>query len=791
MEWPAIFVLGILAVAVVLFITEKLRMDLVALLVLGTLAVTGMVTPEQALAGFSNPAVVTVWAMFILSAALVQTGVADVIGRTAMRFAGKGETRMVVTVMLTSAVLSAFMNNIGVAALMLPVVLQMGRQAGHPPSRLLMPLAYGSLLGGLTTLIGTPPNILVSEAISAQGGEPFGMFDFVPVGGAVMAGGILFIAIFGRRMLPRRDPARESATPGGNLPDQYALSERRAVLRIPEGARLAGRTLRESRLGRATGLNVYGILREGRVHLAPDAEEVLRTGDCLLVEGRIERLEDLRSWRQITVRRINPDESQLDELFSRDVGVVQVRVADGADLHGQTFGSADFRRRFGVLVLARLRGGDVRQFDMSDATIQSGDLLLIEGLRDKLEALDEFPQFEERKAMEARTVLERYQLRGNIFRLKIPQESVLSGRSLVETRLASALGVGVMARQRGGELTLLPDPHDPLAAGDRLYGRGRGEDIEVFRGLQELEFESEVPAETLETLEVGDTAPMEVMLSPRSKLVGRSLADLAFRDRYGLQVLAVLRGGNAVRSGLGQFVLRMGDALLLLGPASKRKLLCGNPDFLVLTDPERAAPDRRKGAVAAAIMAAVILPVIFGVLPIAISAVAGAALAILFGCITFDDAYRAIEWRSVFLIAGMLPLGVALESTGAAAMVAEGVVGVTSSFGPWGVLLGLYLMTAIATSIIPTAALVVLMSPIVFRTAAETGVSTEAMMMAIAVAASASFTSPISHPANILVMGPGGYRFIDYVKLGVPLTLMVLVIVLLVLPLVWPLVPAP
>ena len=787
MQWPAIFVLVILAVSVVLFVTEKLRMDLVALLVLGTLAVSGLVTPEQALAGFSNPAVVTVWAMFILRAALVQTGVADVIGRTAMRFAGRGETRMVITVMLTSAVLSAFMNNIGVAALMLPVVLQMGRQAGIPPSRLLMPLAYGSLLGGLTTLIGTPPNILVSEAVAAQGMRPFGMFDFVPVGGAVMLGGIAFIAFFGRRMLPRRDPARESAAPGGDLPEQYALSERRAVLRVPSGGHLAGRTLRDSRLGRATGLNVYGILRQGRVQLAPDAEEVLREGDCLLVEGRIERLEDLRAWRDIAVRPVHPDESRLDELFSRDVGVVQVRVAEGSDLEGQTFGGADVRRRFGVLVLARMRGDEVRQFDLSDATIQAGDLLLIEGLRDRLEALDAYPQFEQRRGVDAAEVLERYRLRDKIFRLRIPDDSVLPGRSLVETRLASALGLGVMALQRGSELTLLPDPHQPLAAGDRLYGRGRREDIEVFRGLQELEFESEVPAETLETLEAGDTAPMEVMLSPRTKLAGKTLAELAFRERYGLQVLAVLRGGTVVRSGLGQFVLHMGDALLLLGPAGKRKLLCENPDFLVLTEPDRAAPDRAMGMLAAGIMAAVILPVIFGLLPIAISAVAGAALAILFGCISFDAAYRAIEWRSVFLIAGMLPLGVALESTGAASLVAEGVVGVTSSFGPWGVLLGLYLVTATATMIIPTAALVVLMSPIVFRTAAETGVSSEAMMMAIAVAASASFTSPISHPANILVMGPGGYRFIDYVKVGVPLTLTVLLIVLLVLPLVWPL----
>lgn len=281
---------------------------------------------------------------------------------------------------------------------------------------------------------------------------------------------------------------------------------------------------------------------------------------------------------------------------------------------------------------------------------------------------------------------------------------------------------------------------------------------------------------------------MEAMLSPRTTLAGRTPRELHFRERYGLQVLAILREGTALRSDLRDLSLRFGDALLLLGPLEKRRLLSREPDFLVLTDADQEVADTRRAPLAVSIMALVLLPVLFGWISIAIAAVAGAAVMVATRCLTMQEAYRAIEWRAIFLIAGMLPLGAAMHDTGAAGLLADGLLRAVGFLGPWGVLLCLYLVTAAATMIIPTAALVVLMAPIVFRASAEVGLSPHAAMMAVAMAASASFTSPIAHPANILVMGPGGYRFIDYVKVGVPLTLVVLLVVLLVLPHFWPLV---
>jgi di/tricarboxylate transporter len=235
--------------------------------------------------------------------------------------------------------------------------------------------------------------------------------------------------------------------------------------------------------------------------------------------------------------------------------------------------------------------------------------------------------------------------------------------------------------------------------------------------------------------------------------------------------------------------LQFGDALLLLGPRSKLQLLGREPDFIVLTETAQEELRREKMSISMLIMSAILLPVILGWVPIYIAAVVGAALMVLFGCLTMEEAYRQIEWKAVFLIAGMLPLGTALDRTGAARLIAEGVVALVGPFGPQAVMLGMVVLTFAATCFVPTAALVVLMAPIVLSTTADVGMSPNALLMAVAMAASASFTTPISHPANILVMGPGGYRFTDYLKVGGLLTLVVLVVLVVVLPFFWPLVP--
>jgi len=232
--------------------------------------------------------------------------------------------------------------------------------------------------------------------------------------------------------------------------------------------------------------------------------------------------------------------------------------------------------------------------------------------------------------------------------------------------------------------------------------------------------------------------------------------------------------------------LYLGDALLLYGPHEKLKVLGSEPDFLVLTEEAQAALRLERAPWAVGIMAAVLLPVILGWAPISIAAVAGAVLMVLTGCLTMEEAYRHIEWKAVFLIAGMLPLGLAMEQTGTAHLLAQGLVGSLGSLGPMAVVVGLFLLGVAATQVMPSAAVAVLLSPMALNAAADLGVSPFPLVMTVAMAASASFLSPVAHPANLFIMGPGGYRFIDYIRVGLPLTLVVLVVLLLTLPIFWP-----
>jgi len=776
-------VLGILIVSFVLFVTEWIRMDVTALLVLGVLAVTGLVDPSQALSGFSNPAVVTVWAMFMLSAGLTQTGVANAIGRQVLKFAGTGETRIVAIIMITSGVLSAFMNNIGVAALMLPVVMDVARRTERPPSRLLMPLAFGCLLGGLTTLIGTPPNLLVSEALRANGEEPFELFDFAPVGGVVMLAGIAFVAVIARRWLPRRDPSRESSSGGPNVKGDYALQETTVEVRVRRGSPLVGKTLQQSRLGFATGLNVFAVFRGERVFTAPGGDFALQADDRLEVEGHLDRLEELRGWRELVIEQ---SDLGLESLVFDGVELTELQVAPNSDLIGKDLRQTDFRNRFGVIVLALRREGAVRLSGLAEVSLRAGDRLLAQGHRLRIEALRDCEEFETTTPESTTSLAQQYELQERLFAVRVPAESVLVGRSLKESRLGDALALAVLGIVRDGGAWLLPEPDEKLQAEDRLLVRGKLEDLDVFRGLQDLEIESG-STRGLQALESDEVGLVEATLSPRSRLVGKTLLQLEFRSRYGLQALAILREGQAHRSGLRDMELRFGDVLLLFGSRERAAMLTNEPDFIVLTQTLREVLRNEKAPLAVLILAAVLTPVLLGYLPIAIAAVGGATLMVLMRCLTMEEAYRSVEWNSIFLIAGMLPLGLAMQQTGAANLIAEGVLQVAGSLGPWGIIVGLYLVTAAATMVIPTAALVVLMAPIVLKASADMGISPQTSMMAMAIAASASFTSPISHPANLLVMGPGGYRFRDYVKIGVPLTLLVLIVTMLVLPLVWPL----
>ena len=777
-------VLSLLAVAIVFLVSEWIPMEVTALLALGAVALTGLVTPTQALAGFSNPAVITIWAVFILSGGLTRTGVANVIGRFVLRMAGDSQTFMVIVIMTTAGVMSAFMNNVAVAALMLPVVMDIARHTGSAPSRLLMPLAYGSLLGGLTTQIGTPPNILVTNALQDAGLKTYNFFDFTPIGLVIMFGGIAVMVFIGRYLLPQRDLAKESSR--ANKVDWASEDDSREQLfkvRIPAASNLINKTLADSRMGSVLGWNVIGITRNERTVLAPGPTDVLQSDDLLTVEGRIENLDDMKNWQQLIVEDKKID---ITTPYSEEIKIGEVRLPPVSQYIGKTLNVLGFRNKFGANVLAIHRNGSTKRTHLSDEPLQPNDRLLLAGQQERLEQLAEKSGFDQFRFVPRQELIDVFHLHERLMVMQVPPDSPLAGKTLKQSRLGDALGSRVLGIMRGDDPIVMPEPEEILLAGDRLAVEGRLRDFKELEELEKLQIERRSRPD-IQSLITDNVGVVEAILSPQTTLAGKTLRQLNFREKYGLNVLAIWRGGKAFRSDLRDMDLRFGDAILLLGPRGKLQLLGREPDFVVLTEMAQREVRLEKMNISILIMAAVLLPVIMGWVPIYIAAVIGAAVMVLCGCLTMEEAYRQIEWKAVFLIAGMLPLGTALDQTGAARMIAEGVVSLVGPFGPTAVLFGLVSLTFLATCFVPTAALVVLMAPIVLSTATTLGLAPHALLMGVAMAASASFMTPISHPANILVMGPGGYRFMDYIKVGGLLTLVVLLIIVFILPFFWPL----
>ncbi|MDH5621296.1 MAG: SLC13 family permease [Gammaproteobacteria bacterium] len=786
MTFEIALVLGILAISLILFISEVIRMDLVALLVLGALAITGLVNADEAFAGFSNSAVITVWAMFILSEGLTRTGIADIIGRQVMRIGGKREMTLIFVIMVTGAVLSAFMNNIGVAALMLPVVVEVARRTRIPASRLLMPLAYSTLLGGLMTLIGTPPNLLISESLVLAGYKPFALFDFTPLGGAVMLIGVAFVAFVGRFLLPRIRTKQGKHVSQRSLRSRYKLQERTFMMHVPIDSVLVGKTLAESRIGASTGLIILSLLRQGRTETLPGRQTVIRGGDGLLVQGRIDQFRELRRWSDLIIER---ESSVLKSMVASKLAYASVVVTPESPLVGELIRHADFRTRFDIAVVGILRKGNYRLTNLAYVPIRAGDQILVQGEADAVAKLDKRPDFQDVTVYTPDELQKTYRADERMFVVRVPKNSGLVEETLEKSRLADVFDFRVNAIFRGGELRIMPRGDEILLGGDLLLIEGQQSDLDVLRGLQELEIDTEVSG-NLGSLESERLTLMDATLDPRSTLAGRTVGEMNFRERYGIELAGIWREGETIGTELADERLQIGDALLLLGPRDRLQLLSSDSDFLVLTQLGQEPPETRKAPLAALIMAAVVGSVMAGYAPISIAAVIGGTIMVLTGCLNMEQAYRAIDWRAIFLIAGMLPLGTAMQDTGAAVYLANLVMDLLGDAGPWPVIMGLYILTAMATMIVPTAALVVLMSPIVLSAMGEMGLQPETAMMAVAMAASASFTSPISHPANILVMGPGGYRFVDYLKVGVPLTIVVFVTVMVLLPILWPLVPA-
>lgn len=586
--------LTIILAALILFATEKLRVDVVALLVLISVGILGLIPRDELFSGFSNSAVITVWAVYMVSGAMFKTGVADTMGRAILKVAGYTEAALVGTVMLTVGVISAFMNNVGAVAMLLPAVVGISRQTKVPVSKLLIPLAFASLLGGKMTLIGTPANILATGILAERGLATFSFFEFTPIGLIVLATGTLYMVLIGRHLLPVREGARGKEA-------AYRLRDYVTEVRVSPASSLSGNTLLESRLGQDYDLTVLAIQREN---------------------------------------------------------------GDKPALH-------------------------------RDTQIRSGDLLVVES----------------------------------------------SASELMTAR--QALGLTTEAEHKLN----------------------------------------------IELLESDEVQVIEATLAPNSHIVGRSLREARFRDRYGFTALAISRHGRVITQRLRDVPLEFGDALLLQGPKHRIVELQEGDDFLVLEPIELEQLRRGKAPIAIAGLLLAIGLAIFAGFEISLAMVIGAMIMILSGALTIEEAYESVDWRTVFLVAGMLPLGLAMQATGTAGFLADLMLGVFGQFGPVATLAGIYLLAALVTQPMSNAAAMVLIVPIAVDTAFGLGANYKTFTMAVVIGAATSFLSPVGHKANVLVFGPGGYKFTDYARVGALLTVALLVVSMIFLPMIWPLFP--
>jgi len=590
MDTPILLTLIITLVAAALLISEKLRPDLVAVAVMVTLGLLGLVTPAETFAGFSGSAVMTILGISIISVALHQTGITHLLGRVMSRLSGGSDLRQILVTMVIAAALSLFMNNIAAVGVLLPAVMSLTRQSQTSPSRLMMPLAYGTILGGMATLL-TTSNIIVSGALRDAGFQPFGLLDFMPIGGPIVLVGIAYMLIVGRRMLPTA---------------------------LPDGAASRARQLRK----------------------------------------------------------------ELGHLYELDTNLCEVEVLPG---------------------------------------------------------------------------------------------SALAGKTIAAGKWAARTGLNLTALVRQGQIIHSLHPGEIIRTGDRLIGNGcpPAEELTAL-GLRQLDRPTQERAFTDQGTILG-----ELVLSPHSNLIGRSLKEVSFRDKYNLNVLSVWRESKPIQDKISDLPLRFGDALLVQGTASDLHLVRQDNNLILLEEDPDAVLKPGKQALAAVITLLTLGLASLGSLPVATVVMAGAVLLLLTGCLEMRDIYQSMEWKAIFLIAGMWPLSTAIRTTGLADLTVQTIFTAVGQASPLLVAAVMIFLAFILTQVMSGQVASLVLAPLALAAASQLNVDPRGMGMGIALACSLAFATPFGHPVNIMVMNSGGYRIRDYLRIGFPLTVLAYACILL------------
>lgn len=611
--------IAILAVAIIFFVTGKVRSDLVALCALLALLVFQILTPEEGLSGFSNSTVMMMVGLFVVGGGIFQTGLAKMISSKILKLAGKSELRLFLLVVLTTACIGAFVSNTGTVALMLPIVVSMAAIANANPSRLLMPLAFASSMGGMMTLIGTPPNLIISDTLADAGFDRLSFFTFLPVGVVCVAVGIIALLPLSKWFLTKKRKSDSTSDSGKSLDElvnEYGLTVNLFRVRIDGNSEVAGKTMGSLNLRSKYGLNILEIRRQ---------------------------------------------DSGVQNRFMRTV----------------------------------------KQYSSPDTVLEADDVLY------------------------------------------------LSGQQSQVRQFAADCG-----------LTLLDD-HSTEDSGN--------------------------------SLDFYDIGIAEVLLMSSSRMNNHTVREAGFRDKFNVNVLGIRRKKEYLLHDLADVKMHEGDVLLVQGGWKDiARLSNEDEDWVVLGQPlEEAAKVTLdyKAPIAALIMVLMVVMMVFDFIPVApVTAVLIAAvLMVMTGCVrSMEAAYKTINWQTIVLFAAMMPMSLALEKTGVSSLISDTLVKSIGGFGPLALLAGIYFTTSVMTLFISNTVTALLMAPIALQSAIQIGVSPVPFMFAVSVAASMCFASPFSTPPNALVMSAGQYSFMDYVKVGGPLQLLMGIVMVLVLPLLFP-----
>ncbi len=768
----------VVLVMVVLFVTERLPVDITAMAVLAVLLIGGYVSPQQAFSGFSSPVVVVMVSTLFVAGALRVTGVSDAMARWIRRYAGSNERVAIGIVMLVSGLLSAFMNNVSAAALLMPAVAMLSHESDIPPSRLFIPLAFAVTLGGMLTLIGTPPNILAADLMATHEMKPLQFFAFFPYGLIALLSGTAFMMAYGWKLLPVRKTHGVTRRIT-DLRVLYRLQDRIFSVRVPEGSPVLGRSLAELRFGSLVSGVVVTIIRGGKKLLSPKPAERLQERDVLLVRGNPESFSELQALQGLGLGDTSP------EILSSLISSADILRFSLREVHTESrvMLLRELLKSTGVVPLLVERAAREHAWESRppswflDSSVHDGDVIVgcITGrFREDSPMVDmELLEVEDPKDL----------LGGSTFTITIeagPWAGAPLHRLAHETKLPilGRLGTGgtvewldVPVISAAGELgpSRLSAEH-VLREGEMFLVSGKVEESRRRASLGTLVFEAEAASSEIESPDVGI---IELILTPRSELIGKTIADLHFREKYDAQVLALWRDGKPLLSLSSALPLVYGDAILVQGPRQAFPLMAKDPDFLLLSEHRMSPKLGRKSLVAIfALAMLILLPIVAGT-PVSEAAFFSACVVVFSGAITMEQAYREIDWRVVFLLALMIPLGHAVDRVADLEHASRGMEQVAAALPPMALAAIFLALGSLISQAIDSSVSVIFLGPLALSLGEFPGSSPEGLLLAVTLGSSLSFMLPTSCRSNLLVSGAGGYRARDFMRVGAPMTVVV------------------